>query len=304
MVVPNSLSVGQSSGAWCGFGAEGDQPGDQRDEDALSLCFDTPVTERTEILGAPVLRMQVSCDKPFGQLIARLCDVGPDGSLRVSYGVLNLQHRDSHEHPTPLAPGKPYDITLQLNDCGHAFAPGHTLRVALSTSYWPLVRPEREPFNVTVHQAALDLPVRTPRAQDAELPEFAPAEAAAGVQWTDLETPVARREVTREGNTLVHRFVIDANEDGGPAMSRLDPIDLDIGHSIIEELRITEGEPNSAKFDIAQEVVLRRKGWDVRVRTEHRMRSEPNAYNLRASVEAWEHDIAVYSRLWDVRIPR
>lgn len=34
------------------------------------------------------------------------------------------------------------------------------------------------------------------------------------------------------------------------------------------------------------------------------MRSEPNAYNLQASVEAWEHDIAFYSKLWETRIPR
>lgn len=302
--ISTQLEVGQAAGAWCGFGVEGDQPGDQAADDSLSECYDTPVSQPMEILGAPVLRLRVSCDKPFGQLIARLCDVAAPGSLRVSYGVLNLQHRDGHEAPSPLVPGRAYDITLRLNDCAHGFAPGHTLRVALSTSYWPVVWPEQELFTLTVHQAALVLPVRPPDRADATLVPFEPPEQAQGVQYQDLETPMIRRELTRQGKTLVYRNVIDAREDGGPALSRLEPIDLEIGHSIVEEMRVTPGDPGSAVVEVTQEVVTRRDGWDARVRTEHRLSTEHGALVLRASVETWEHDIAVFSRLWETRFPR
>ena len=62
--------------------------------------------ERMEILGAPEIEIEIASDKPVAQLCARLCDVAPDGSSRrISYGVLNLTHRDSHAEPSALAPG-------------------------------------------------------------------------------------------------------------------------------------------------------------------------------------------------------
>ena len=52
-------------------------------------------TTRIEILGAPVVTLDVAADRPLANLAVRLCDVHPDGaSLRVSYGILNLAHRD------------------------------------------------------------------------------------------------------------------------------------------------------------------------------------------------------------------
>lgn len=303
--VSTPLSVGRKAGAWCGFGMEGDQPGDQREDDELSVCFDVPITEAFEILGAPVLRLRLACDKPFGQITARLCDVAPDGtSLRVSYGVLNLRHRDGHEEPADLQPGEVYDITLRLNDCGHAFAPGHTLRIALSTSYWPVVRPERESFTLTLQSPELELPERPPRDDDAKLPPMPPPERAPGAKFDDIEDNLILREQATEGATLVERHLIDVNEDGAPALARLEPIDLEIGHSIIEEFRVTEARPDSATLEVTQEAVTRRKGWETRVRTEHSLRSDGDHLVLKASVETWEHDIAVFSRFWEARIPR
>lgn len=303
--VPLALQVGQAAGAWCGFGVEGDHPGDQRADDARSLCLDLSIPSRFEVLGAPILRLRVSSDRPFGQLIARLCDVaGDDSSLRVSYGVLNLQHRRGDEQPQPLAVGEVYDIALPLNDCGHAFMPGHKLRVAFSASFWPVVWPEASPFRLTLHDATLELPVRPERAEDAELRAYAEPEAAEGSQFEDLEVPVISREVAREGTELVYRNVIDAADHGGPAMSLLRPIGLELGHSIVEEMRVATRKPGSARIDITQEFVARRPGWDVRVRTGHSLHTEGDDFILRASVEAWEHDIATFSRLWDSRIPR
>jgi Predicted acyl esterases len=111
--------TGGDSGRWGGYGGESpDLPLDQRIEDARSLCFDTaPLTADIEILGAPELRLRLSADRPQAHLTARLCDVAPDGtSALITYGPLNLTHRDSHEHPAALEPGRFYEITLKLND--------------------------------------------------------------------------------------------------------------------------------------------------------------------------------------------
>ena len=88
---------------------------DQREEDALALCFDSePLTERLEILGAPEVRLVVASDRPAAFLVARLCDVAPDGSsTRVSHGALNLTHRAGHDSWQPLEPGRPVEANLR-----------------------------------------------------------------------------------------------------------------------------------------------------------------------------------------------
>ena len=47
----------------------------------------------------------------------RLVDVFPDGTAtRISYGLLNLTHRDGHAEPRELEPGKVYCVQVKLND--------------------------------------------------------------------------------------------------------------------------------------------------------------------------------------------
>ena len=52
----------------------------------------------------------------FGVMLA---DVHPDGtSAQVSFGVLNLTHREGHSQPKPLAPGERYDIEFTATEPG------------------------------------------------------------------------------------------------------------------------------------------------------------------------------------------
>src|SRR5207247_7584932 len=97
-------TLGLAAGEWCSDGAEGEAPGDQREDDAGSLTFDSePLAERLEILGAPVVALELTVDRPMALVAARLSEVIPDGSsARVTYGCLNLTHRSRHEHPEPL----------------------------------------------------------------------------------------------------------------------------------------------------------------------------------------------------------
>ena len=99
---------------------------DQRREDGLALCYDTPpLEEDVTLLGAPELDLLVTVDEPHVNLSARLCDVYPDGtSALMTYGVLNLSHRDSHEHPQPCPVNKPFRVRLKLNDFGRMVPKG------------------------------------------------------------------------------------------------------------------------------------------------------------------------------------
>ena len=139
-------TVGKCGGDWVPFGRGRDQARDQQEDDARSLIFETtPLDAPIEILGAPIVTLDVASDRPIANLVVRLCDVHPSGkSLRVSYGVLNLTHRESHEQPALLAIGERYRVRIQLNDAGSVFPAGHKVRLAISTAYWPMIWPSPE----------------------------------------------------------------------------------------------------------------------------------------------------------------
>ena len=74
----------------------------------------------------------------------------------------------------PLEPGRRYDVRIPLDAIAHAVAPGHRLRLAVSTVYWPWAWPSPEPVTLTLHGGRLRLPLRAPR--DDHQPEFGPPE--------------------------------------------------------------------------------------------------------------------------------
>ena len=207
-IVASSLSTGVTFGEWCPYGLAGELPGDQRPDDGRSVYFDTaPLAQRVEIFGAPVLSLGLSADRPSAMIAARLEDVAPDGSSTlVTYGLLNLTHRDGHEQPEAIVPGRLYRVTVVLNDIAQAFPAGHRIRVALATSHWPIAWPSPELTTLTLEtgSATLSLPVRQPSPLDGDLPAFAPAEEAeaepyvitklAGRSRTMPRTPNDRRD--------------------------------------------------------------------------------------------------------------
>ena len=93
------LDTGTSAGEWFTSSPDAELAGDQRVDDAGSLMFDGAVlAEELVILGRPVLQLTLSADSPLANIAARLVDIHPDGTAtRVSYGVLNLAHRDGNE---------------------------------------------------------------------------------------------------------------------------------------------------------------------------------------------------------------
>ena len=96
---------------------EHELPSDQTKDDDISVCFDTVhLDEDIEILGAPKLEVEFSTDRPHAYLIARICEVSPEGiSERISFRPFNLAHYVSHEYPENLVPGKVYKAIFDLS---------------------------------------------------------------------------------------------------------------------------------------------------------------------------------------------
>ena len=174
LTIHGRQECGETAGVWCANGFPDEMAADQRPDDVLSLCFTSPALgEPLEVLGHPELRLRVAADHAWALIAARVEDVAPDGaSLLVSWGLLNLTHREGHEHPKALEPGRPYDVVLQLRVCGHRFAAGHRVRLAVSPTYWPHAWPSPAPVTLSVAvdgDSVLELP-RVDRAVPAAPP--------------------------------------------------------------------------------------------------------------------------------------
>ncbi|MEP6994044.1 MAG: CocE/NonD family hydrolase [Acidobacteriota bacterium] len=177
-------SSGESAGFWWG-----ELLPDQRSADAWSLVYDSePLPEDMEILGFPTASLRASADAPLANWFARLSDVAPDGSVTLVTGAgLSGAQRESSVHPTPLEPGRPYPLTVEMHFTSWVFPKGHRIRVAVSNALWPMIWPTPYAMTTTLHLGGADgsrlvLPVIPPEARPH--PSFsppAPAPEVAGV---------------------------------------------------------------------------------------------------------------------------
>ena len=308
--VASPQTVGVRSGEWCGFGANGDMPRDQRPDDGGSLVFDTdPLAVPLEFLGAPVLELDVKADRPVAMLVARLTEVAPDGaSLRLSYGLLNLTHRDGHAAPKPVAPGTWMRVRLQLNDMAHRVPAGHRLRLALATSYWPIAWPSPQVAMLTVRTGGsiLTLPRRPVSALDATLQPLPPPVTAPGGQKSPLRARQFNRriEIDLASNEMVYTLASDGGELDGSTLARIEAIGLDVGFSYLKRFRIIEADPLSAQAEFTQRVMLRRGDWRIYLTLTTRLTATETMFQFAGDLTAYEGDEQVTAKRWTEAIPR
>ena len=303
-------TLGVRAGEWCGFGADGEAPRDQRPDDGGSLVFDTEALKQPlELFGAPVLNLRIKSNRPVAFLVARLCDVSPDGaSSRISYGILNLCHRDSHAAPEALEPGRWYDGRLQLDDLACSLPSGHRLRLGLSTGYWPTIWPSPEPVMLSVETgtSVLELPARPPRAEDGALRPFEPPVAAPGSLHKKLRHLPLRRtiEIDLASNEMVYTLRGDGGELGGAALARIEEIGLDIGYTLTKRYRIMEDDALSAATELTQSATLTRGDWSVRLECRTRLAATADAFQFSGTVQTFQGGEPFAARDWTLAIPR
>jgi hypothetical protein len=300
-------SVGAAAGSWCPFGYPGDLPGEQADDDRRSLAWDSePLAERLELLGAPEVELRLAVDRPAALLAVRLVDVAPDGSAaRVSYGLLNLAHRESDEGPRPMPVGEPVAVRITLRHAAWSLPAGHRVRLAVSTAYWPIAWPSPEPVTVTLAAGELTLPVRPPREEDAALAPLPP--------WPQPEEPAddperdpaafagERDPATGE---LSHCWRHGFAADGRPELLEIAGADLEVGHAMCERDRIRDDDPLSAEVEVEHHLHLRRRDWQVRIATRTRLTATADHFRLETRLAAHEGERLAAERSWDQRIPR
>jgi hypothetical protein len=256
-----------------------------------------------EICGQPVVELELESDQEVAMVAVRLIDVAEDyKATRVSYGVLNLTHRDSDEFPEALEPGRRYRVRVPMKHIAQRFPKGHSIRLSISTSYWPVCWPAPKPARLKVYLAdsRLLLPHRPPRPEDEALPAFEPPEGAPPLAKTLIEPK-------REGWTVIrdlanNRTTLEVVHDEG--RYRHDEIDLEIAVRTIERYAFAGDSYDSLSGWTEWERSFARGDWSVRVVTRTLLTSNEEAFRIRATLDAFENESRVYARSWDEEIPR
>ncbi len=304
---PRSLravqSTGTQSGVWCAEGQAGELPGDQRPDDALSLAFDfEPLTEPLEILGMPAVNLDLAVDRPQALLAVRLCEVFQDGtSALVTRGVLNLAHRESHEEPSALEPGARYTVRVPLDVTAHSFASGSRIRVAVSPAYWPWLWPSPEEVTLTLHSGSLELPARTSRAEDEELPAFGEPEHSPPLATEERDPGPVAHTLRRDLATGLVEKVFDWDLGGSLRLVGADLETSDASHCAYS---IVDGDPLSAKVEFRASSGMGRGGWSMLSEVTSSMTSDRESFQVETRLEVSENGEELFSRDWSFTIPR
>lgn len=299
------LWVGLAAGEVGRYGEDAEWPTDQREDDGGSLVFlSEPLVERLEIFGAPEVRLKFSSDCPQALVSARLNDVMPDGrSTRVTVGLLNLTHRDSHEHATALEPGRTYEATVEMDDIAHAFPAGHRFAVSLSTTYWPIAWPSPKLATLTIAcgESHLMLPVRPPNDEDAKLRPFDPPQSAP-------QTPVIRHDAEPGHPRRITRELLSGKMTVDFPRWTVNTEMTDIGQTLVADgfarFEITDGDPLSATALTGYHVTLQRPDTTVFHKSSGKLTCDETHFVIEVELSAGENGKEQFRRAWRERIAR
>jgi uncharacterized protein len=303
LTVCSKQTTGFDGGEYCIIWLGPEFPGDQRDDDAESLTFDSPaLAQDLDVAGQPLLDLCFAVDQPVAHIAVRLGDVWPSGEVsRITYHLQNLCMRESRETPSALVPGQRYRMQIKLDDIAWRVPRGHRLRLSISTSYFPLMWPAPEPVTLTVFAGAtnIQVPVRD-RSADETPPTWPAPEAAAPVAMKEIREGWHRREKTVDpvsGETRLE-IVDDFGEQ------ELLPHGL-VLHSVgRERYRILPDDPLSAVMETHWTESRRRGAWDTRTETHGRLSASATHWKVWGKVDAFEGGQLVFSKQFEELIER
>ena len=95
-------------------------------------------------------------------LPASLIDVFPDGrAILLTDGILRARYRNGFDMPALLDPGSIYELHLDLVATANVFAPGHRIRLEVSSSNFPRFDRNTNSGGIIATETAADFVVAT-----------------------------------------------------------------------------------------------------------------------------------------------
>jgi putative CocE/NonD family hydrolase len=299
-------TVGMKGQEWCPYGqgrvaAEGAT--DQREDDGGSLCFDTaPLKAPLHLVGNSFARLRIAADKPQALVAVRLTDVAPDGtSALITFGILNLAHRDSHEFPGALKPGKFYNVSVPFKSIAQTVPKGHRLRLAVSSTYWPMAWPSPEGVTLTIDVARskADLAV-LPSLAGLGGVKFGPAQSAPDAPMTETIPDKETRSVHYAVETQTTTF--DIKSDDG--QYTLDEIGTEQTSTRTKTYSVQREDPTTCRTLVGCTQSYKRGDWDARVETEVAVSCDKTHFHVTGWLKAYDHGELFATREYKEKIKR
>jgi hypothetical protein len=104
------------------------------------LVYSTePLTEAMEVSGPIEVTLNVSSDAKDTDFTVKVIDVDPDGhAFNLDETIQRARYRNGYNQPIAMMePGKVYQIAFQPMTTSNRFAPGHRIRIEVSSSNFP-----------------------------------------------------------------------------------------------------------------------------------------------------------------------
>ncbi|TWT06424.1 CocE/NonD family hydrolase [Planococcus sp. CPCC 101016] len=286
---------GLYAGVYCPFGQEGDMPSDQAIENGLSNTFTGPVLEEElAILGFPKMQVKLLSDSRRANLAVRLSDLSPFGTSKlISWGQLNLTHRNSHEFPEDVPTGEEFIVTVELDAIGYKVPKGHRLQLSVSPVYWPHAWPAAEEADLQIikdQDTKLLIPAYTNKTKPEDIAAFERPETAAVMDREIIREAGRVREIRH--NTVTNEWVLEDFSDEG--CRRLPANGLEYGSTNKNVYRITEGDPLSASVVCDWTLTVGREDWQTRLESTSTMTSDASKFYITSGLKAFEGDKMVY----------
>lgn len=299
-------TTGRAGQEWCPFGLGSISPEgswDQREDDANSICFDTGPLERPlSIAGFGYATLRLRSDRPQAMVAVRLVDIAPDGSSTlVSFGLLNLSHRKGHAEPQHLTPGEFVTVTVELKPVAQRVSRGHNLRLAVSSSYWPMVWPSPEAVTLTIdpERSSLSLPL-LPSETKTEPARFPVATHAPLGPSTVLTPERQERRFITDAVTLM--TTLEIIDDTG--IFRIEETGTETRLEMIRHLAVHRDDPTQARTETSFRQFFRRDDWDARLNSIITMTADRTHFHFTGHLEAFDGDTLLAQRDYRESIPR
>ena len=302
---------------WYTYGASDELPGDQQNADKYGLSwYSEPIDHDVAILGQPTLHCTVAVENSdAGVLIARLCDVFPDGrSTLLSHGVLNLNHHKGHgpDEVTALEPKKEYKAKINFMATSCIVKKGHKLSLGISSCYYPLIWPSKDPVQLRIHTGSspdanssltnLVLPVRpldlpSDDVNFEKVPKYPLP--------IDIQKEGFRRKNITEATDQKKKHVFPIEENNGTQIIK--PTNTVVnGRHTIDRYEIDTSDPLSAKASVTDTLSLHWPHGDgsgdsikVDLSTTSEMWADKSHFYTKHNAHVKLNDQAMFQRSWD-----
>jgi putative CocE/NonD family hydrolase len=110
-----------------------------------------PLQKALEVIGRVSVELYAASDARDTDFTASIVDVYPDGRAVVLgqrvVGIIRARYRNGLDKTELLTPGKVERYQIDLGHIGHAFEPGHRIRVEISSSAAPMYNPNQNTGN-------------------------------------------------------------------------------------------------------------------------------------------------------------